>query len=70
MATLMLPEDEVDLLRTTLDTALTELDDQIAHTDARAFRERLAHRRARLRHVRDVVADAEAYAAMPPEPSS
>ena len=47
--TLDLPDDDVELLREVLDSALDRLTSEIAHTDNRVYRHNLKDRRDRLR---------------------
>jgi hypothetical protein len=44
-----LPDDDVELLREVLDSALDRLTSEIGHTDNRVYRQNLKDRRERLR---------------------
>ena len=50
-----LSDDDVELLREVLDTALDRLTSEIGHTDNRVYRQNLKGRRDRLRRLIDVL---------------
>ena len=50
-----LSDDDVELLREVLDTALDRLTSEIGHTDNRVYRQSLKNRRDRLRGLIDVL---------------
>ena len=50
-----LSEDDVELLREVLDSALDHLTSEIGHTDNRVYRQNLKNRRDRLRGLIDVL---------------
>ncbi len=50
-----LSDDDVELLREVLDTALDRLTTEIGHTDNRVYRQNLKNRRDRLRGLIDVL---------------
>lgn len=50
-----LPDDDVELLREVVDSALDRLSWEIAHTDNRVYRQDLKGRRDRLRGLVDVL---------------
>ena len=50
-----LSDDDVELLREVLDTALDRLTSEIGHTDNRVYRQNLKNRRDRLRGLIDVL---------------
>jgi hypothetical protein len=50
-----LSDDDLELLREVLDTALDRLTSEIGHTDNRVYRQNLKNRRDRLRGLIDVL---------------
>jgi hypothetical protein len=52
---LNLPDDDAELLREVLDSALSRLTSEIAHTDNRVYRHDLKGRRDRLRGLVDLL---------------
>lgn len=50
-----LSDDDVELLRETLDSALSHLTSEIVHTDNRVYRQNLKSRRDRLRGLVDAL---------------
>ena len=50
-----LSDDDVELLREVLDSALDRLTSEIGHTDNRVYRQNLKNRRDRLRSLVDVL---------------
>jgi hypothetical protein len=50
-----LPDNDVELLREVLDSALNRMTSEIAHTDNRLYRQDLKGRRERLRGLVDVL---------------
>jgi hypothetical protein len=50
-----LADDDVELVREVMDSAVSHLTSEIAHTDSRAYRHNLKERRDRLRGVLDLL---------------
>ena len=63
-----LSDDDVELLREVLDSALDRLTSEIGHTDNRVYRQNLKDRRERLRGLIDVLGGPQRRNARPTAP--